>query len=131
VLQKDDLPLLCERFATSKLSNYDDLKTINTYGFRGEALASISHVAHVSVTTMTAEQPCAFKYVVVNCQPLSLSISISLSLSSIRPIDRAKYLDGKMIDSPKPVAGNRGTQLCVWTLLSITTKQTRIASVSR
>jgi DNA mismatch repair protein MLH1 len=92
-IKKEDLGIVCERFTTSKLREFEDLKKIHTYGFRGEALASICHVAHVTITSRTASQQCAF---------------------------RAQYRDSKLVSGrsstitdeviePKPVAGNLGT----------------------
>lgn len=92
-IDKDDLPILCERFTTSKLKAFEDLQAIGTYGFRGEALASISHIAHLSITTKTPESSCAYK---------------------------ASYAGGKLTPpkpgasaDPQPSSGKQGTTIMV------------------
>lgn len=75
------------------MQTFEDLQSIATYGFRGEALASISHIAHLTVTTKTRDSNCAW---------------------------RAHYDSGKLAPAkpgqspdPKPTAGRQGTQITV------------------
>jgi DNA mismatch repair protein MLH1 len=110
-MQKEDLAILCERHTTSKISTFEDLTSIATYGFRGEALASISHIAHLTVTTKTKDSPLAW---------------------------RAHYLDGRLVPpkpgqpaEPKGVAGRPGTQITVEDLFfSIPTRRSAFRSAS-
>ncbi len=54
-ISRDDLELVFEPHATSKIHVIDDLERLRTYGFRGEALAAISSISDVELVTSTTQ----------------------------------------------------------------------------
>jgi len=87
-MSPDDVQLCFLTHATSKISTIDDLEAIGTYGFRGEALASISAVSKVILTSKQQGQ---------SADELGLSI---------------EYTEGRMV-SQAPVACTAGTEIVV------------------
>ena len=63
-IAQDDLEIAFERHATSKIRSADDLDTVTSMGFRGEALASIAAIANVEMVSKTEEQEIGYKVVV-------------------------------------------------------------------
>ncbi|KPA79213.1 putative mismatch repair protein [Leptomonas pyrrhocoris] len=102
-IHREDLPLLCERYATSKLQSFEDLQHVTSFGFRGEALASISYVARVTVTTRRRPP--------TSVPTVSPGMPVSSSAASSQVAWRAQYLNGSLKSDPQPCAGNVGTTI--------------------
>ena len=60
----DDLEIAFERHATSKIRKAEDLDTVTSMGFRGEALASIAAISNVELISKTKEQEIGYRVVV-------------------------------------------------------------------
>ena len=56
-----DLPLVLARHATSKIRHFSDIWSLSSYGFRGEALASIAAVSRIKLVSKTEEQESAYQ----------------------------------------------------------------------
>ena len=63
-IPEDDMEMAFERHATSKIRSAEDLSTVTSMGFRGEALASIAAIAKVEMLSKTADQENGYKVVV-------------------------------------------------------------------
>lgn len=83
-IRKGDFPLLCERFATSKITELADLETIQSFGFRGEALASLSYVSELEITSKHREESLGY---------------------------RCTFKDERMTEEPQPLSMNTGTKI--------------------
>jgi DNA mismatch repair protein MutL len=60
-IQQDDMPLALSRHATSKIIELEDLESVGTLGFRGEALASVSSVSRLSILSNTEPKGAGWK----------------------------------------------------------------------
>lgn len=55
-ISQDDVEFAFERHATSKIRKAEDLQTVKSMGFRGEALASIAAISNIKMITKTADE---------------------------------------------------------------------------
>lgn len=94
--------VLCRRYTTSKLCAVDDLTRISTFGFRGEALASISEMAHFEIKTFNKEVDKIGWHAKYNCGELAEG-----------PVDKHLQLPGTRISITNLFATTQGRRKAI------------------
>ncbi|KAI8492104.1 ATP-binding mismatch repair protein [Branchiostoma belcheri] len=99
-ISRADAEYMAQRHYTSKLSHQTDLDSLETYGFRGEALGSLCAVADVTVTTKTAADDFSMTYTldrqgkVMNSKPAHLGQGTTITVTNLFknvPVRRQYY----------------------------------------
>ncbi len=73
-MAKEDLPLAIQRHATSKIETFPDLERLGTFGFRGEALASIASVSKVEIESGVEGERTAYRLIATQGEITSVEI---------------------------------------------------------
>ncbi len=68
-INKDEIEIAFKRHATSKIKSIEDLMSVSSLGFRGEALASIAAVSQVELITKTADSLSGVRYTIDGGEP--------------------------------------------------------------
>eukprot|EP00058_Branchiostoma_floridae_P015231 XP_002600719.1 hypothetical protein BRAFLDRAFT_83461 [Branchiostoma floridae] len=99
-ISRADAEFMAQRHYTSKLSHQADLDSLETYGFRGEALGSLCAVADVTVTTKTAADDFSMIYTldrqgkITNSKPAHLGQGTTITVTNLFknvPVRRQYY----------------------------------------
>lgn len=98
-ISAEDVPLAFARHATSKIAEFDDLYRVRSFGFRGEALASIASISRTELVTRTPEALAGIRIIVeagkmieraeAGC-PVGTTVTVSRIFDSV-PV-RKKFL---------------------------------------
>ncbi|MGV6829251.1 MAG: DNA mismatch repair endonuclease MutL [Flavobacteriales bacterium] len=82
-MSETDARMSFERHATSKISKAEDLFNLHTKGFRGEALASIAAIAHVTLKTKIENQELATQLVIEGSEVITQEVIVASKGTSI------------------------------------------------
>ena len=114
-----DARMAFERHATSKISNADDLNSITTFGFRGEALASIAAVADVELKTRRAEDEVGTQLIisaseVTEQSQIACAVGTSIAVRNLffNVPARRKFLKSDSVELKHLVADLQRVALC-------------------
>uniref|UniRef100_A0A1B6CZP1 DNA mismatch repair protein S5 domain-containing protein n=1 Tax=Clastoptera arizonana TaxID=38151 RepID=A0A1B6CZP1_9HEMI len=92
-ISRSDTAVMCLPYYTSKITEFNDLNNLNSYGFRGEALSSLCAVSQVSITTKTVEDEVGMCYSLdTNGQVISAKVSTILKGTIVTVTDLFKCL---------------------------------------
>jgi DNA mismatch repair protein MutL len=105
-IRKGDIRAAFERHATSKIENIDQLFSVSSYGFRGEALPSIASVSHLALTTRHFSEREGYRIVFeggkeVEFRPASTQVGTKVEVSHLffNTPARQKFLKAEVTES--------------------------------
>ncbi len=118
-MEPADARLAFDKHATSKISSLDDIYRLSTFGFRGEALASIAAVSQVELTTRTADDELGVRIVVEGGRFVSQEAVVAPKGSTFKVRNlffnvpaRRKFIEDSEKEAAKIKAEFRRVALC-------------------